>query len=192
VELTRCGRDRLALGAVLVEMRSPRAVLETILVESATPLPRAIKFVPQRDPGPVEPFTVLDLRPVPVPIAARSGAVEARLAREGGRDFASERLTSNADGAGSSSKTLGAGCYRFELLAEPPGPNSRAELGFAPSFDGPARLVSTDAGDGLQATTTVCAGGETQMRLDFVGAPPNSELVLASARWPLPDGLPDA
>jgi hypothetical protein len=192
VELTRCGRDRFALGAVLVEMRSPRAVLETVLVESEKPLPRATKVVPQRDPGPVEPFTLLDLRPVPVPIAARSGSVEARLRREGGRDVASEPVKSNADGAGSLRKTLAAGCYRFELLAEPPAPGSRTELSFAPTIDGPARVVSIDSGNGLQSTTTLCAGAETQARLDFSGAPAGSALLLASARWPLPDGLPEA
>jgi hypothetical protein len=190
-ELTRCGRERIGLGAALVEMRSPRAVLETLVIESETPLPRAISVVPQRDPGPVEPFTLLDLRPVPVPIAARSNAVDARLRREGGRDVASESVRSNADGAGSIKKTLSAGCYRYELLSEPAASADRAELSVAPAFDGAAHLVSVDSGDGLQATTTLCAGAETRLSLDFSGASPGSTLLLASARWPLPDGLPE-
>lgn len=192
VEVTRCGPQRVGLGALLVEMRSPRAVLETLVVESQTPLPRAISLVPQRDPGPVEPFTAQDLRPVPVPLAARSDAVEARLRREGGRDFAREPVQSNAFGAGSVRKSLGAGCYHFELLSEPPAAGARLQLAFAPTFEGPAHLASLDEGDGMQASATLCSSGETRLSLDFLGTPPGAPLLLLSARWPLPDGLPEA
>jgi hypothetical protein len=191
VELTRCGRDRGTIAALLVEMRSPRAVLETLVVESAAPLPRAISVVPQRDPGPIDPLVLQERRAAPPPMATRRALAESRLRRDGGRELTSESLASRADGSGSSTRTLPPGCHRFELLAEGSEAGPSAELGLLPRIDGPARLVSLERGDGSQLAVSLCAGAESRLALDYAGAPPGSSVTLIQARWPLPDGLPE-
>jgi hypothetical protein len=193
VELTRCGPDKSGLGALLIEMRSPRAVLETLVLESDVAPPRAVSVVPQRDPGPIEPFTLAEPRPAPAPLGARIALTESRLRRDGARDPTVDRSTSRADGEGRFERTLAPGCYRFELLAEAEAaPLVSADLALTPRVTGPARVVSVERGDGFQAAVTLCAGAETRVELEFSGAPPSSALALLGARWPLPDGLPES
>ncbi|HLV21971.1 MAG TPA: hypothetical protein VKZ49_13850, partial [Polyangiaceae bacterium] len=53
-ELTRCGSRRGSLKRVVVEMRSPRGVLEFLVVETrGKPEPTLRSVLPHRDPGPV-------------------------------------------------------------------------------------------------------------------------------------------
>lgn len=193
VELTRCGPERAQLAGLLVEMRSPRAVLETLIVESKKPIPRAAESVPQRDPGPVRPLAGNEPRPPPLPIAVRSRTAEARLERDGGTLLARERLVSSSDGTGSLERTLEAGCYRFDLLAEPATLRREAyELTVLPDVAGPASVVSVERGDGLDAAVSVCAADTARLAVDFAGAPARSPVWVMSARWAFPEGLPEA
>jgi hypothetical protein len=192
VELTRCGADRAGVSALLIEMRSPRAVLETLVVESDAAPPRATRLLPQRDPGPIDPLSLQETRLAPPPMATRLALSESRLRRDGGRELTSELVPARADGSGSVVRALSPGCHRFELLAEgaPAGPSTDLEL--SPSLEGPARIVSIERGDGSQLAVGICAGAEARARLDFAGAPAGSALTVSHARWPLPDGLPEA
>ncbi len=192
VQITRCGRLRSSLSALLVEMRSPRAVVETLVVESEEPPPEAVTILPQRDPGPVEPFTALEIRAEPAPLAQRAELALQRLRRDGGQDVTSEELAARPDGASRVARTLGPGCHRFELLTEPASSaGARTELEMEPALEPSARLVSVEQGDGLQAALTVCAAAESQLGLSYRGAPA-SPLRLLRARFPLPNGLPEA
>ncbi|HLV64833.1 MAG TPA: hypothetical protein VKY73_03440 [Polyangiaceae bacterium] len=193
VEVTRCGPERAHLAGMLVEMRSPRAVLETLIVESKKPVPRAAESVPQRDPGPVRPLAGSEPRPPPLPIAERSRIAEARLEREGGTVLGRERLVSSPDGTGSVERALEAGCYRLDLLAEAPQTRRGAyELTVLPDVAGPASVVSVERGDGLDASVTVCAADAAGLAVDFAGAPEQTPVWVLSARWPFPEGLPEA
>ncbi len=190
VELTRCGADRAGVSALLIEMRSPRAVLETLVVESEAPPPRATRLLPQRDPGPIDPLSLQETRLAPPPMATRTALSESRLRRDGGKDLTSELLPTRMDGSGGVVRVLAPGCHRFELLAEgAPGPSTDLELW--PRLEGPARVVSIERGDGSQIAIGICAGAEARATLDFAGAPAGSALTVIHARWPLPDGLPE-
>ena len=188
--VTRCGRLRSSLSALLVEMRSPRAVVETLVVESEKPPPDAVTILPQRDPGPVEPFTALEIQAAPAPLAARVELALKRLRRDGGLGVTDEQLAARPEGRGRITRSLSPGCHRFELLTEP-SESARTELAVEPALDQAARLVSTEQGDGLQSAFTVCAAAESELGLSYRGAP-GSVLHLLAARFPLPDGLPEA
>jgi hypothetical protein len=190
-QITRCGRLRSSLSALLLEMRSPRAVVETLVVESEKPPPQAVEILPQRDPGPIEPFSAVEIQATPAPLAARVELALARLRRDGGQGVTSEALAARPEGASSVVRTLSPGCHRLELLTEPSSSaGARTQLEVEPEVDAAARLVSTEPGDGLSSALTVCAAAESQLRLAYRGAP-SSPVRLLAARWPLPDGLPE-
>ena len=87
---------------------------------------------------------------------------------------------------------LGPGCHELTLLAEsqPPG---------GPSVDLDLVLVEADTGARLafdrksdaDAAVSVCLGSAQRTELQFMGAPPDTELLSAHAGWDLPSGLPD-
>lgn len=191
VRVTRCGRLRSSLSVLLVEMRSPRAALETLVVESKEPPPDAVDVLPQRDPGPIEPFTAVEIQAAPAPLVQRVELALSRLRRSGGLGVTSEELAARPEGRGRIARTLSPGCHRFELLAEPNGAGARTQLEVESELDRSARLVSTEQGDGLHSAVTVCAAAEAELGLSYRGVP-GSPLRLLAARWPLPDGLPEA
>lgn len=193
VQITRCGSRKSRLSALVVEMRSPRAVLEVIAVESQQPLEPAVEILPQRDPGPIAPFTGLSLPTAPAPIAERLAAVEGKARRSGSEEVSRESIPSSARGAGLIHRSVEAGCHRFDMLAEPvAGRPPLGDLAVMPEVDATASLVSVERGDGLGAAFTLCAGERSQVSFRFAGAPPDSRVWLVASRYALPTGLLDS
>jgi hypothetical protein len=193
VQLTRCGARRSRLNVLLIEMRSPRAVLETVAAQSKAPLESAIEVLPQRDPGPIAPLTGFGPRPKPAPASERLARAEANARRDGALDAVRASLQSSSRGNGSSQRELETGCHRFEFFAE--GAESEAlpyDLSVLPEFDATASLVSVERGDGLGATFSVCAGERTALSFRFSGAPRNARVWLLASRFALPAGLPES
>lgn len=190
VQLTRCGARKARLGVLLIEPRSPRAVLETVVVRSRQPIPAALEVLPRRDPGPVAPLSVATPRPVPQPLAERVLVARARAERHGALDLAEQNVTSSPRGTGTLSRVVGMGCHRLELMAEPRGSDASYELAAIAEFEGAASVASTERGDGLDVTITLCAAGETPVLVHFGGAPASAPLRLVSSSQPLPPGLP--
>src|SRR5690606_21187883 len=113
-ELTRCGSRRGSLKRVVVEMRSPRGVLEFLVVETrGKPEPTLRSVLPHRDPGPVTPLPSSGPRPSPCPLEARASAVEARVRRLGAAGIQHELMMAAEDGSGETLLRLDTGCYRF-------------------------------------------------------------------------------
>jgi len=192
VQVTRCGRERASVAALLIEMRSPRAVVETLVIESNEPPEEAIRILPQRDPGPIEPFDAVEILAAPAPLAERVALAEKRVRLAGGSDVSTEDVAARAEGAGSITRSVSSGCHRFELFTEPSERlGARTDLEVEPELGAAARLVSIERGDGLQTALTVCAGADSELVLSYRGAPA-SVLRVLRARWPLPDGLPEA
>jgi hypothetical protein len=193
VQITRCGSRKSRLSALVVEMRSPRALLEVIAVESQQPVQPAVEVLPQRDPGPIAPFTGMSMPTAPAPMAERLAAVDAKARRAGSEDLERDSSTSSARGAGQVRRALEAGCHRLDVLAEPA--DKRAALGdlaLMPELDATASLVSTERGDGLSAALTVCAGERTNVSFRYAGAPPESRIWVVTSHFPLPLGLLDS
>jgi hypothetical protein len=193
VQLTRCGQRRTPLSTVLIEMRSPRAVLETIAVEARAAVRPAIDVLPQRNPGPIAPIGGSEPRALPPPMAQRLASAAVRLAREGTRDVRRDVIQSSPRGTGKFPIVVEAGCHRFDFFAEPARENADdVALAVEPELDAAASLVAVDQGDGLDAAVTLCAGDRSQVSLDYGGAPAGSSVHVLAAAWPLPPGLPEA
>lgn len=190
VQITRCGSRKARLSALVIEMHSPRAVVEIVAVESQQPLEPAVDILPQRDPGPIAPFTSLSLPGAPPPIGGRLAAAEAKARRAGADEVTRDSLPSSGRGAGVVRRDVEAGCHRLDVLAEPAdGRAALGDLALMPELPATASLVTNERGDGLDAAVTLCAGERTQVALRFAGAPPESRLWLVSSSVPLPSGL---
>ncbi len=82
-EVTRCGDTRGSLSRLVVEMRSPRAVLEVVVARSLAPLSAVDAVLPQRNPGPVAQPIASGPRPMLGPLSVRAKAIEAAARRRG-------------------------------------------------------------------------------------------------------------
>lgn len=193
VQLTRCGRRKAGLSALFVDMRSPRAVLEAVVVRGDEAARPAVEALPQRDPGPIVPFPEGAQRPPPPPLSQRLAAAEARTRREGAKESFREILKSSTRGVGRLRRKLEPGCHRVDLLAEgPTSADSSYDLMAVPKLDAAASLVAVERGDGLDASVRLCAGEESELVLEFGGAPAAVKVTVVGGSWPLPDGLPEA
>ncbi len=192
VQITRCGRRKSRLAALLVEMRSPRAVLEIVAVRSAQPVDAATEVLRQRDPGPIAPLTGFGPPPTPPAIDERLASALGRSRREGGKEVAREQLESSPRGTGVHRLSLEAGCYRLDLLAEAATPPVASDLSALPELPASAALVSLDRGDGLSLALSFCQGERGHVGVRFAGSPPSAKVWLLASRFPLPDGLPEA
>jgi hypothetical protein len=192
VQVTRCGANREAIARLAVEMRSPRAVVEFLVAQSATPLPSLRQILPHRDPGPVRERFDHDPMPRAPPLAERARRFVQRSQREGAYDVAASTLHSGYAGTGGSILRLHEGCHRLAILA-PPTP-----LGAARGVDLDVDLVwprtgtiaASDHGSSADATVQVCVGRPNVIALHYSGASPRSEITVLHARWSPPGGLP--
>jgi hypothetical protein len=192
LELTRCGARKAELSDVVVEMRSPRGVLEALAVASQRPPPALTAILPHRDPGPMAPPGGSGPRPTVAPLAVRVQAVERRAAQSGALELTNEDFTASALGTGVELVPLGTGCHKFELLAGERSQSDRRSVDLdleISSVDG-SRLLATDKSESNDARVLVCVGDPTPVSMRFSGAPPGSRVTLLRARWDLAAGLP--
>jgi hypothetical protein len=193
IELTRCGAKKLALANVLVEMRSPRGVIEVLAVGSPRPPPALTTILPHRDPGPMAPPGGSGPRPTVAPLALRIQAVEQRAARSGALELKNEELVASGIGTGIELVPLAAGCHQFELLAGERRENARrsVDLDLEVSTADGTRILATDKSESNDARALVCVGEPLPVAVRFGGAPPGSRVTLLRARWDLAAGLPE-
>lgn len=193
VQLTRCGQGRARLSTLLIEMRSPRAVIETIVVESQTAVRSAVEVLPHRNPGPLALPGGSSPRPEPPPMPARLASLEARSKREGAARIERFELPSSPRGAGTLRRLIEAGCHRLDLLASAKNAvEDDFELAAMPEIHDALSVVSIDRGDGLDTSLTFCAGDRSPLAVEYAGAPRNAQVSAVLSSWPLPDGLSDA
>jgi hypothetical protein len=193
LELTRCGQQKTALSNVLLEMRSPRGVIEVLAVAAPKPPPALTTVLPHRDPGPMAPPGGSGPRPTVAPLAVRVQAVEQRAARSGAIELTNEEFTASGLGTGVELVPLGAGCHQFELLAgeRTRGDRRAVDLDLEVSRSDSGEVLATDKSESNDARALVCVGEPVPVTIRFAGAPPGSRVTLLRARWDLAQGLPE-
>lgn len=193
VQITRCGARKARLGALLIEMRSPRAVLEVVAVESREPVPSATDVLQQRDPGPIAPLMGFGPQSAPPPIDERLAAAELATRKEGGLDVQRDSVQSSARGTGSVHRLVEAGCHKLQVFSEPDTEGARfGDLALMPELSAAAGLIGVERGDGFAASLSFCAGERTTAGFRYAGAPGGSLVWILASRYPLPDALPDS
>ena len=193
-ELTRCGSSKPFLAGMVVEMRSPRGVLETLLSIAPAGVPKLTEVLPAREPGTELALGDPGERPALPPLSQRVQRLSVRARREGAQSFERDTLQASEDGSGAAPITLSPGCHELTLLGEAtPAAGSAAidlDLELADP-DSNARLA-IDRAEDADATVSYCTGETAALQLRFVGATPHAALTLTQARWDLPAGLPSS
>jgi hypothetical protein len=181
-QITRCGRDRASLLRVLVEMRSPRAVLYTLVAVGADAPAPLIDTLPERDAGPSappgEPGPVLQRQP----LGERLRRFEV-LARESGASTVETRLL---PAQGYVRLALEPGCHR--LLASSAENREPYQLLLQePEQQLPARYDASADGD---VNHELCTARPRSLlvSVDAPGTQVDRQLSLAHTQ--LPPGLP--
>lgn len=188
-EVTRCGARKSLLENLVVQMRSPRGLLEYLVVVSKDPPTPVAEVVPGRDPGPSLPSPSVGPRPLLPPLAERVTRLEASARREGARSVRNTSVGADRSGRGDLALTLEVGCHRLDVLGQP-GNDGEVDV------DAELRTLSGDealVGDGSengQATLEWCVGAATRARLVFGGAAAEREVGVVHASFELPDALP--
>lgn len=182
LQLTRCGRERASLLQLRLELRSPRAVVHT-LVAVGDEAPRPLRFtLPERDAH--TPAPAGDPGPAPPrPSLASRLTRFAELARESGAISVDTRLL---QGAGYVRVALGPGCHRLLVTSE-----ERTEpydlLVQSDQRESPDRYEASPDGDVAREFCTVQARS-VSLSVESAGAPAQRSLALAA--FALPTGLP--
>jgi hypothetical protein len=182
VEVTRCGESRVSLLGVAVEMRSPRAVVHT-LVATSEETPAALSLtLPEREPGAVA--TAGDPGPAPTrePLDERLRRFEEASRNAGASAVEVAPLAS----PGSVRLALEPGCHRL-LVSGNDGAPPYVLLLSQGDERAPERYASSENGD---VTREICAARPQRLQLSLDTHGIDSERKSAVAHFPLPIGLP--
>jgi hypothetical protein len=191
LELTRCGPLKPSLAALAIEMRSPRGVLEFLLVSSAAeqhPPPLTL-VLPGRDPGPVAQIASSGPRPIVAPRAVRLRALEERAAREHAIELTTLELTAGPMGMGVALVTLAPGCHQFDLLGEE-SERRATDVDLEVTEVEHSQVLAADHGESSDGDALVCVAAATPVAVRFAGVAPSAKLSLVRARWDLDPSLP--
>jgi hypothetical protein len=187
LQLTRCGRERASLLQVMVEMRSPRAVVHTLVAVGNEAPPPLVRSLPERDAGPAAPLGEPGPEPPREPLATRLSRFETRERNAGALEVTRHAVP----GGGRLRLTLAPGCHRLFASRPEDAASYRLELREAEGAQA-QNLPSSARGD---VHHELCVARERPLLVSLAAAEgePRSvdpQVALASARFPLPEGLP--
>jgi hypothetical protein len=183
VQVTRCGKDRLALLQVRVEMRSPRALIHTLLSVGNVPPPELTATLPERDTGPGSPSVSPGPAPEREKLAVRLERFTNGALGSGAQSSESLRVASS----GQAAVTLAPGCHRLLASGEAPSAPATLVLSEAEGQE-PLRLEPDDTGD---ARGEVCTLRTRRFRAGLDAGERDLEKTLVVAHYEPPSGLPE-
>lgn len=188
VELDFCGERRSLLAGLEIELRSPRAILQTVVARGPMPARALRRVLRRRDPGYRAGPGSAGRLPPSAPLAVRTGAIDRQDRREGAEELTRRLLHADAAGAGDFLLGLVQGCHRLDFFSAEAAHSTDvdAQISLPDSGD----VLSSDRSDSADATTSFCLGSSTTVRVRYAGAVPQSGVLMLHARWALPRGLP--
>ncbi|HVJ21124.1 MAG TPA: hypothetical protein VM686_37190, partial [Polyangiaceae bacterium] len=193
VQLTHCGARKALFGRITLEMRSPRGVIETVILTSEAEPPPLVQVLPHRHPGPIAPLAVAGLRPAAAPLPLRLKAIQERASRESAVEHTVEELTASMRGSGEQLLALGPGCYRLDLLADESSGVQRergVDLDLEVRNAQTGEMLASDRSESTDATVSLCSGRPVPVSVRYAGAGPRGRSRLVRTRWELERRLP--
>lgn len=190
-ELELCGDELTELGALVLEMRSPRGIVQVLQVDSQTPSPSLVSFLPHRLAGPSAAPTRSSSRPRQQPVEQRRAQVLARWRTDPASDIHEFLIDPNS--AGDAVLEVGAGCHQIRALQSPQARNS------TPSVDDldvevldltDGDLLARDVSENLDSLVNFCTAEAHKLRLRVLGRGPTTAVQLMVQHLPFPEGLP--
>ena len=181
LQLTRCGRARLSLLQILVEMRSPRAVVHTLVAIGAVAPPSLLSILPERDAGAAGPSGD------PGPLPEREALPERlrRFEEAAKNSGASSVDRASIPGAGAARLSLEPGCHRLLVTGADATPASTLLL--AENDDDKPERLELPANGG--AFRELCSARARSLVVSLENAA-GHEKSLIVAHFSLPTGLP--
>ena len=182
LQLTRCGKARISMLQLMVEMRSPRAVVHPLVaVGEAEPAP-LIQALPERETGPEAPLGNPGPLPEREPLAERLRRFEERAKNAGASGTESALLPNE----GYVRLALEPGCHRLLATGQDGAPPYRLLL--SENDDGEAqRLAASPRGD---VQHELCTARPRRLLVSVETSPVQVDRRLSVAHFPLPGGLP--
>lgn len=192
IQLSRCDEQRQELAGLILEMRSPRGVVEILIATSDLPLPSAAEQLSSRDPGPIpQPRSVGPAASLPS-LSSRVLALRQAAAARGPAEF--ERVGLTTDDAGRGSRDLDAppGCYRVDILGPqaPQGWRGGTDIDLEVRRLPDGALVGSDRSEALDAHLEYCTTSGGAVRVSYSGGLPGVPLLGLITRWRSPRGMP--
>lgn len=181
-QLTRCGKERISLLQLLVEMRSPHAVVYPYVAVGTAPPAPLVSTLPERDTGPEAAPGDPGPAPPRTPLAERLHRFEER-AKNGG---ASATETTLLPSQGYARLALEPGCHR--LLATGRDGAPRYTLLLSENDDDPAERLEASANGDVQHE--LCTARARRLLVSVETRYDDPERQLSVAHFPLPSGLP--
>ena len=179
---TRCGADRFTLLNVLLEMRSPRAVVSALIGLTEEPPPPLAALLPERDSGPAAGLGDPGAEP-PRELPAESLR---RFERQAASDGASAVREEPLPAERAVVVQLEPGCHR--LLTTTPDPGTPYALLIRErENERPERFQSSATGE---VSHEVCAARRRPLTLSIEASGVSVERRAALAHFSLPEGLP--
>jgi hypothetical protein len=191
VQLVRCGRRRASLERLVVEMRSPRAIVQAVYGRSRKTLPSLRQLLRHRDPGVVAASMMPGPRPTTASIDERALAVRRRAEQEGAAHFEQRMVPSGEEGIARVLLGLEPGCHRISVLGiTPTSPQIGLDMDAEVRWADTGEVATQDRSDSPDATLGLCVGAAQNALLTFAGGIPGMPTLITHARWELPAGLP--
>ncbi|MBX3181472.1 MAG: hypothetical protein KIT72_13635 [Polyangiaceae bacterium] len=192
IELTRCGAARGALGGAVIEMRSPRGVLERVVAASAKRPRRVRSRLPARQTGPVIEPSSIGPRATRASLPERFATLRRQAELRGDASLFQRSLMTDATGQARVDLDLLPGCFRVDLLGppDPPGAGVSFDLDLELRRLPDGALVAADHSEALDAHVEFCTSTPGEVRLGALGGMPRAPVITLITRWPLPP-LPD-
>jgi hypothetical protein len=191
VQISRCGPRRVDLRRALLEMRSPRGIVEVLVADARDPLPTLSSVLAHRDPGPKSPGGQAGPAPVPPPIELRAMAWEAQAKRDGATQIERQLIRAQGNEVPTARFSLGESCHRLSALGlAPTGRDSPRDLDLFLRGEALFELRREDQSENSDAEISVCLAAPAPVSVGVLGLGTSDTAVLQHATFPMPLGLP--
>lgn len=191
VQVHRCGARRADLRRILIEMRSPRGIVEVLAAEAQTPRAALSTVLAHRDPGPKSPSGQAGPAPIPPPLELRAVAWEAQAKRDGATQIERQVIKPEGTEIPTARLSLAEGCHRLSALGlSPVAPDAPRDLDLFLRGEALFELRREDQSENSDAEISLCVASPAPVRVGVLGLGTSDPAVLQHARFPMPLGLP--
>ncbi len=185
-----CRKDVATLERLVLRMRSPRGSVEMLVARSPRALASLDSALLSRAEGPTAPRGDPGGPLTPGPLALRRKNAATRAHDDGALGVIELDMAAGEAGSGEFVLKVGAGCHRFDVMAEVPpthGIDVDAELRDTDTHT----LLAQDRGETPDASVEVCIAKASEVSLRFVGAVPHGRVFLSDGIFNLPTFVPE-
>lgn len=189
-EIELCGAKTEALGALVLEMRSPRGIVQALRIRSPRESPSLSHFLTHRVQGPAAAPPTSLARPRLPAFQVRESRLRANAHSEPKAEV--QPLTIEASHPDGGTVNVLPGCHQITALQLDSEPEAGVvDLDLEIFEQGDTQLITRDFSEDLDATANFCTPEPQRLRLRLQGALPTTKVQWFDIRTPFPSGIPE-